>query len=308
MFEIIPAGSTNRRAALMLLYRHLPPGERERQLAQTLAAVDRGEILLDDLLVAQVGGKPIGAVLAVQRAGGAAFLWPPAAGPRGVPASAIESLLRAITIRLDDAGVLFTQCLLEPDDRAGRDVLTAAGFPCWTDMLLMSRRVDGTPGDAATITLDSVSYNASNHAAFVQTIERTYVGTLDCPALAGLRRGDDALAGHRGTGPFDPALWRLFRFENADVALLLANDQPDRSAREIAYLGVVPEARGRGFGREILRAEISAAQLAGRAFIEVAADANNRYALEVYRSLGFSVQRQLAVHVRLRPGFVRDAK
>ena len=62
MLEILPATGRLRDAALPLLYRHLPPGERERQLSELLAAARRGEVSLDGLLAAVHGGAVVGAI------------------------------------------------------------------------------------------------------------------------------------------------------------------------------------------------------------------------------------------------------
>jgi ribosomal protein S18 acetylase RimI-like enzyme len=296
MLQIVPAGRTLRDAALTLLYGKLSAAERREQLSQMQQAVEAGEIPLDDLLVALVDAQPVGAVLAVRRAGGMAFVWPPATID-GAGNTARE-LLRNVAGRLDAGGTQFAQCLLETDDALGKALMDDGGFPYCTDILLLSRAV---APEFPSLALSTTDYDATVHSLFVQVIERTFSGTLDCPALSRLRNGETVLAAHRATGRFDPASWQVFHFGDAAVGLLLAVDHPDRGVREIAYLGVVPEARGRGIGRAMLCEAIEQARRAGCDSVEVSVDACNRYALEIYRHLSFSVQRRMAVHLRLRP-------
>ena len=104
------------------------------------------------------------------------------------------------------------------------------------------------------------------------------------------------------TGRFSPEAWRIFRSGADEVGILLLAEHPDRDTWEVAYLGVVPEARGRGLGRAILRSGLVQAQCSGRPTIEVAVDATNLPALRVYRDLGFCEVRRFAVHLRVRNG------
>jgi mycothiol synthase len=65
-------------------------------------------------------------------------------------------------------------------------------------------------------------------------------------------------------------------------------------------MGVVPEARGRGWGRQIVR---HAQTLALRAKVErivLAVDAANEPAMRMYRSAGFEAWDRRAVFVRFK--------
>lgn len=305
MLQIVPAGRNLRDAALTLLYSRLPAGERQQQVSQMQRAVEAGEIPLDDLLVALVDARPVGVVLAVRRPGGMAFIWPPATIDGREDTA--RQLLESIADRLDAGGTQYTQCLLETDDAVGKTVMIDGGFPYCTDMLLLTRPV-APPVDPLPIALSTIEYDDATHALFARVMESTFTGTLDCPALSRSRSGDAALAAHRATGRFDPALWEVFHSPDSAVGVLLCVDHPDRRVREIAYLGVVPEARGRGIGRAMLRRALSQARSAGCDSLEVAVDADNRYALEIYRLSGFSVERRMAVHLRLRTAVVDAAE
>lgn len=300
--SIIPAGERPLRdPALTFLYHRLPRGERERQLAQTLAAVARDELSLENLLVAVDGDRIVGTVLAVRRPGGAAFLWPPVVQQGEASQGVARALLEAIGRRVDQQQVVFTQCLLDPADDWGIGALADGGVPRITDLILLSRSLPGALPDSAESGLAAECYSESSHDDFARIVEQTYEGTLDCPALARLRSGAQLLEAHRATGQFNPEVCRVYRSSGRDVGILLLAEHPDRDVWEVAYMGVVPEARGRGFGRAILASGIDLVRNTGRASLEIAVDVANFPALRLYEALGFAEMRRFAVHLRFRP-------
>jgi ribosomal protein S18 acetylase RimI-like enzyme len=296
---VVPASAPLREAALRLLFSPLAAGQREGQLSETLAAVERRELSLDNLVVALDGEQVLGTVLAVVRPGGAVFLWPPVVRAGNAADEVSSAMLKTVADRVDAQGAMFTQCLLEPDDARGRATLERGGFPYATDLLLLSRSLAAEEPARPPLALSVECYSHRAHAAFARIIERSYEGTLDCPALARLRGGEDSLEAHRATGQFVPNAWRLYRLGSADIGVLLLAEHRDRDLWEVAYLGVVPEARGRGMGRAILHDGLAMARDSGHSAIEIAADAGNAPALALYRGLGFSEIRRFAVHLRV---------
>jgi ribosomal protein S18 acetylase RimI-like enzyme len=298
---IVPAKASLQQAALALLYCALPAGQREQQLADTLAAVRRNEMSLENLVTALDGDQVVGTVLAVLRPGGAAFLWPPAVRAGAQVEEVATALLTSIASRVDAQGAQFTQCLVEPEDTATRATLERGGIPYATDLVLLSRPLlrDSAPPLPSDLSFES--YSASLHPTFAYLVERTYVGTLDCPVLARVRGGEDSLTAHRATGQFVPSAWRLYRQGGRDVGVLLLAEHPDRDTWEVAYLGVVPEARGQGLGRALLQDGLAYAAASGRSTIEIAVDAANLPALRLYHALEFTDVKRFAVHLRVRP-------
>jgi mycothiol synthase len=287
--------------ALTVLYSRLPAGAREAQLAETLAAAARQDFSLEDLLLAEAEGRYIGAVLAVRRAGGAAFLWPPVVHDGPLAAEAAQALLAAVGRRLDERGIVFMQCLLDPSDVAGRESLEQGAVPYVTDLILLSRPLrDELPRSNAT-DLSAESYSTAENSRFAALVASTYEGTLDCPVLASHRTGEESLESHRATGTFHTEAWRIYRRGGVDAGILLLSEHPDRQVWEVAYLGVIPAARGQGIGRAMLCDGLAFAAESGGRAVEIAADAGNLPALRLYRELGFTEQRRYAVHLRLRP-------
>jgi len=69
--------------------------------------------------------------------------------------------------------------------------------------------------------------------------------------------------------------------------VLLLADHPSARHWELVYMGLVPEARGRGWGRQITQHAQLMARRAGVDRIVLAVDAANSPALEMYRAAGF---------------------
>ena len=68
---------------------------------------------------------------------------------------------------------------------------------------------------------------------------------------------------------------------------------------ENAYLGIVPEARRHGYGRQLARKAIVEARAAGAAQLTLSVDARNRPAWELYRGLGFESFDQREVYLAI---------
>jgi ribosomal protein S18 acetylase RimI-like enzyme len=296
---IFPETPQLQEAGLRFLYNRLPADECEAQIATTLAAVERQEMSLENLCLAVDGSAILGAVLAVPRPGGAAFLWPPVVRDEGTLGSVSRELLETIGRRMDDRQIAYTQCLLDPADAHAGEVLDQGGVPRVTDLIVLSRSLRKVAEESPGTELSAESYSIALKTRFERIVERTYAGTLDCPVLAQLRSGEESLDSHRATGRFDPEAWRIYRFQGSDVGVLLLAEHPDRDTWEVAYLGVVREHRGRGFGRAILGDGLRLAGRSGSSAIEIAVDAGNAPALRLYRSLAFTEQRRFAVHLRL---------
>lgn len=123
--------------------------------------------------------------------------------------------------------------------------------------------------------------------ALATLLARTYERTLDCPGLAGLRRTEDVLDGHRGSGRFAPELWFMLRVAGAPAGLSLFNPNPEAGCTELVYFGLVPEVRGQGLGTVLLRHALARLGPAAPPRIALAVDDRNAPALKLYRRHGF---------------------
>lgn len=128
----------------------------------------------------------------------------------------------------------------------------------------------------------------------LRILDSTYVDTLDCPGLCGLRRTEDILEGHLASARYEAPLWTLLRIEERPAGALLlspshrSSDGLGGEECELVYLGLAPWARGRGLGRLLLQHGL--AQLSRRAErrITLAVDRANGPAVALYSSMGFT--------------------
>ncbi len=131
---------------------------------------------------------------------------------------------------------------------------------------------------------------------FAKLVSSTYISTLDCPRLAEFRSAPQTLAGYQQSGAFTSQLWfRVFdRREPSGepVGCVILSDH-SRSAHatsgaiELVYMGLVPEARGRGLGRQMLQQAILLAGRFGAARMIMAVDQDNQPARLIYHQAGF---------------------
>ncbi len=296
--KVRPATPAEHEAALRLVFAETGANDPAERTEETLTAARRGEFSLAGLLLAEQNGRPAGAGLFAEQPGRVAFVWPPGVAP-GVPAETEiqEAILAAIRGRLKDRGVALGQAIFEPDDLEHRRMFAQNGFPHLTDLHYMLCPVDAAVPERATQTFETETFDpAANFQRFAQVLKRTYIDTLDCPEIDGLRTAADALAAHQATGQFDPERWRLIRQRGRDAGLLLVNLHPERDLLEIVYLGVVPEARGRGLGKAIVHSAVAEARRERRPIV-LAVDTRNHVAERIYRRWGFLDLTVQSVHV-----------
>lgn len=187
-------------------------------------------------------------------------------------------------------GVRLAQGLLEQDETGALAAFRKAGFRGVGDLLYLRRAWSPPePPDGAGWPpgVEVTRWSEGDDNALALALDRSYVETLDCPELCGLRETRDVLDSHRAAGKWDPALWWLVRSAGEPAGALLLNPSPAQGHVELVYLGLAPELRGRGMARRLMQAGLAA--LAGRPERDVtlAVDTRNAPALRLYESLGF---------------------
>jgi ribosomal protein S18 acetylase RimI-like enzyme len=122
----------------------------------------------------------------------------------------------------------------------------------------------------------------------IEVLNRTYVGTLDCPELAGLRETRDVLESHFAVGRHDPRLWWIAYGQDHPIGCVLLNPMPDGAKLDLVYLGLDANCRGRGLGRWLLRWALWHGARRGVMEVTCAVDSRNVPAVRAYRREGFS--------------------
>lgn len=121
----------------------------------------------------------------------------------------------------------------------------------------------------------------------IKALERSYIDTLDCPELCGLRETGDVLESHRSTGVCDPSLWFVVLFQGEPAGCMLLSRCPEQHCVELVYLGIGPELRGKGLGKLLMQFGVRALAKVSEPELCCAVDLRNTAALRLYGSLGF---------------------
>ncbi|HUE72187.1 MAG TPA: GNAT family N-acetyltransferase [Pirellulaceae bacterium] len=274
------------RAMLDLLAQSWPQPERSLQyqsLAMALAGGSRDSFVC---VRALCGDALVGVVLAQQLPGRTAAVYPPQTTDAS-PADLSTQLLDALKESLHTGGIVLAQSLLSLDQAEDEARLAAAGFTGAATLLYMASDGVVFPDRPPISELALEPATLKNEPRLQQVIEATYEATLDCPLLNGLRTTDDVVAGYRAVGTYRPELWLMARCGDRDVGCLLLADHPDEGNLELVYLGVLPAARGRGFGLALARHALWLAQQLARERVVLAVDAANAPAIRQYEAAGF---------------------
>jgi mycothiol synthase len=282
--------------ALSLVYAHLPTADRRSLVERLLREPDGAP--RQSLWVARRDGPLVAAMRVQVQPGRTAIVSPPRCA-EGEPAEASRQLLAAVLQRLSADGVQLAQSLLESDSGPDATLLAQHQFRHVCELQYLVSVRGAFPRNEPRCSLTFVGYTSDVHARLAEIVRRTYVGSLDCPAIEGVRHIDDVLAGYQASGVWDPARWLLVRHGERDVGCLLLTDDPPNDQWELIYLGIVPEQRGHGWGLAAVRHAQWLTGVASRQRLVVAVDAANGPALAAYAAAGFLTWDQRSAFVRV---------
>ncbi|MEI8372372.1 MAG: GNAT family N-acetyltransferase [Planctomycetota bacterium] len=237
-----------------------------------------------------------GSLLIQTQPGRTAVIWPPQI-VAGEPQETVCQLLRAGLKHLPQLGIRMVQALLPTDVGADAKSLVAVGFRYLSDLLYLVCLADEFPTSPPCLKLQFEPYAPTRHARFAELVDATYKDSLDCPAVNGVRSVDDVLQGYRATGHFDPERWFIIHHQSEEIGCLILTDYPENAIWELIYMGLLPTARGRGLGVEIVRHALWLAGQASRNRLVLAVDAANGPALRMYAAAGFQAWDRKSVYI-----------
>ena len=191
------------------------------------------------------------------------------------------------------------QSLLPTDMGEDAELLKAAGFRHVSDLLYLVCLAEHFPTSPPSPEFQFQAYSPALNAKFSQLVNATYEDTLDCPAVNGVRSIDDVLQGYRATGHFDPERWLLVGHQGEEMGCLILTDYPEHATWELIYMGLLPAARGRGWGVGIVRHAQWLCRQALRKRLVLAVDAANEPALRMYATAGFQSWDRTSVFIRV---------
>jgi ribosomal protein S18 acetylase RimI-like enzyme len=310
--RVATATPDDRPAAARLLAAGRP--DPDAAASRHLDLLATGELDPAGLFVARDrSGLVRGAMLAQRVPGALGLAWPPRAG---TPA-AEDGLAAAACGWLRAGGVKVGQAFAPPHDRAGMAPLERSGFRRVTEVVHLRRGIDPAAGDPGrgppararpeeptppAGPLELVPYTEADRVVFADTLLATYDGSLDCPELTGDRTPGELLDGFAGPLADRPG-WRLLaRHWGEPVGVLLFDAGVEPGAVELSYLGLVPAARGRGWGDGLVRRAVRFAARDGAAALTLSVDARNGPARRLYARHGFREHDRRAVYLAAWPG------
>lgn len=300
----VPADRRRMALALLLVGR---PREQDAAVDHFEKFADEQGLDLSTLWIATEGdssGRILGSVLLVPNHGSTAMLFVGQA-TGWADTSAVVRLIRAVCDGPGRGGVAVIQSLIDPGQVIEGQVLERAGLSRLAKLIYMQKTIEPgehrLPRPAALAGCENPTiktYSQATHADFARAIEASYIDTLDCPGLVGLRQTGQIIQGHKGTGRFDPQHWLAYFDEAGDpIAVLLLAEVAQGSGMELVYLGVAPDYRGKKIGGTLMRYAVSeTARLSGTR-LYLAVDDRNDPAVRLYTAMGFRASTRKIAYV-----------
>lgn len=302
--HVQPLSSRWESQAWELLLNHLPAENRAAQIAVLQSFAKGGALDPENLWIAVQDDSLCGVLLQIPQPGRVAFVWPPVIAASQTETSATniaDALLQSASRHADASGIQFSQVLLAEGESVPPPSLCRNGYGLIATLLVVERALHGGTLIPIDMALREETYAECHEERLAKLVQSTFEGTQDCPAVARWRTGMDALERHRAAAPEHLRHWSFLRSKGRDVAVLLLVENETDSIVEIDYFGVIPEARGQGYGRQAIEWGLKFAQERGAASLRAFVDSNNHYAYKVYAECGFAVTSRRTVLVRMHP-------
>jgi mycothiol synthase len=298
-YHIRPARPEEWAQAFRLVFKHVPSPDRQARVRNALRLLRQGELDRAGVIVSAANGTLLGAMVCLPVAGASGLVWPPQAATGGDQRKIEDALLTYAIAWLRQRGAKMGQTLLAREESGLAASLKRQGFVHITNMWYMRHELRSLPARTPVApALTYETYRDGDRSLFHQILWQSYDQTEDCPEVNGVRTLQEIVAGHQAQGKYDPAHWWLAFQAGRAVAVLLVAEIPEEGW-DLSYLGVIPEARRRGVGREITRKALQEARAAGAGQLTLAVDTRNLAAWNLYRELGFEPFDQREVYLAI---------
>lgn len=212
-------------------------------------------------------------------------------------------------------GFEHVQAVVAEQDETTRAVLESSNFRKLTHVSHLWMQVSGagptdepeTPMPASSESRPTASGTLTWRAArsypaveLERLVSQTFIDTLDCPQLNGMRAPDTVLAGFLdGADLSAQEHWFVLesRSENAEPELVacLFLAKHANELLELVYMGVIPNARRRGLGGALLQHAVQTARDLAARIMVVAVDDDNWPAMNIYLRHGFQWHARFSV-------------
>ncbi|MBC8310455.1 MAG: GNAT family N-acetyltransferase [Phycisphaerales bacterium] len=204
----------------------------------------------------------------------------------------ISTLIQEGLETLKGRNVQLAQTIMANNEPLLAEAYSHAGFDKLAILTYMERaKTAQTYNSTHALLTFTPSTNVSDSQIQSALLE-TYVDSLDCPKIHGLRKIEDIVAGHRGQGIHDAQLWTVAELGTTLAGILLLNPVPEADCMELAYLGCTPFARGKSVSDALVKLAIEQSAAYGLPRITLAVDSTNSPALGLYKRWNFHPTRK----------------
>ena len=299
--RLVPASDPAHLSAMALVLTGQPrvTADVRAQMHSLFGLALNQKLCLDLLLGAFAPFGLVSAVLLLESPGRSGLVYPPPGDFSSGESSALVRLLEDVARRAGARGVRLLQALLPAEDRQRPAIFARCGYRFLAELIYMDRAaVEADLAFEAPGDLETRTYRPKVRHLFTRALEASYIESLDCPGLSGLRRTNDILAGHIATGVYDPSGWLVALRGGEPVGVLITARLPNRSALEVVYVGVAPTARGGGLGDFLMGRAMALARRQGLDVVTLAVDGTNEPARRFYQRWGFieTARRRAWIH------------
>ena len=292
-------GESERGAALQRLFPSNDAAQTQTQVAQALERITAGTADARGLYwakqqIADRGAQVFGACWIEGQAGNVGYLHPPVVSPSLPELDRTQcqlELYQAAEAAALEAGITWVQCLLDLGSGAST-LLHKLGFSRVSTLVYQAALLPRKNATTPALRIKARPYTPSQRTQLEDLLTATYEGSLDCPALNGTRTPSDTLQSYETIGQSGTQHWQFIERDGKPIGCLLlgahAAEAPKaRPMGELIYWGVIPSARGHGFGREILELALAQAEALNFDKLVLAVDQANEPALRQYAECNF---------------------
>jgi len=200
--------------------------------------------------------------------------------------SAADALLKALQGWVSKQPIALCHVALHDDAGNWETTLVAHGMRALASLEHLVWQCQVVQSHANPLTLRSF-------AELAPTQQRTLVakvseGSLDCPGLREVLTIDALLAGFYDQAPNAPDHWYQLQHQGEVVGVLLLAPNHVTQRWSLQLMGLLPEWRGEGRGKDIIQQAQSLVSKAGARDITLTVDTQNIPAKRVYAQAGFT--------------------
>jgi ribosomal protein S18 acetylase RimI-like enzyme len=241
------------------------------------------------------GAEPAAWLAATLQSGGVSFFDPP--GSVEDLSSAQATSLLKFMVEQFCAQANLIQLMLPIGGEVTERAAIATGFQFGANLLLLGRSCSAAElGPVA----DPLRFEPCGRELEL-VLQRTYEGTLDCPLLTCKRPLEEVVRGYEATGSTGRTHWRTL-FRNGEPAgCVLVAGHSKLAIAELVYMGLAPEARGKGLGGELLMEAERLTLECGFSQLVIGVDGANAPARRLYEAAGYAVWEEKRVFLWFPP-------